>query len=203
MKSIIRNAFLGLCATALFLALSNSAQAQISAGSGDIAGNVGYSNLVGVDGNKHINFGGTLGYNFIPSSTLVFEYSYLPMGSVSGVNGNYQLLGVADRWNFGGNEKVVPYVVVGFGYARCGASADLGGGATVSAAANGYYAGGGAGASFFLGKNWGIRPEFRYDEQAYSLDGTTTTQNAFRVSGSLFFQFGGQSTSKKKASSGN
>jgi hypothetical protein len=93
LKSIIRNTFIVLCAAALFLASPNLAQAQIDAHTGDIAGNVGWSNLVGIDGNKHVNFGFSGGYNFTHHSTVIGEYNYFSGGSVSagGVVNGYQI----------------------------------------------------------------------------------------------------------------
>lgn len=202
MKSIIRNAFIGLCATALFLVLSNSAQAQIAAGTVDLAGNVGFSNLDGIDTNKHINFGATAGYNFSRSNTLILEYSYLPMGSVSGygakVSGNYQIFGVADRWNFGVSKKVVPYATAGLGFVRQGESAFVAGFGSGKGSVNGFYVGFGGGASIFLGQNWGIRPEVRWDAQEFSANGSSAEQNAVRASAGVFYQWGGQGSSKRK-----
>jgi hypothetical protein len=198
-----------IAALVVLLVLSTTLRAQVVAGSSDVAGNVGYSNLTGLDGNKHINFGGSYSYNSAARSTIVVEYSYLPMGSLkasgSGVSistsGNYQLFGVAERLNIGNSKHVVPYVLIGLGYDRCSASASVSatglGSASAGAAIGGYYVGFGGGASIYLGNDWGIRPEVRADVQEFSDSGTYVEQNAVRESVSFFYQWGGKQATKK------
>lgn len=175
----------------------------VTANSLDIAGNAGFSNLTGVDGNKHVNFGGSTGVNLSDRITVLGEYSYLPMGSVSAssggtsasVNGNYHLLGGAARFYLVRPRRGAPYALVDFGYARCTAGLGVNvsgvGSANASASLNGDYAGVGGGASFYLGHNWGLRPEVRWDRQEYYYSGTSLGQNVVRESVSVFFQWGG------------
>ena len=63
---------------------------------------------------------------------------------------------------------------------------------------DGYYVNFGGGASCYVGKNWGIRPEVRYERQhtVYGPANETLTANVVDLSGSIFYQFGG--TGKKK-----
>jgi hypothetical protein len=211
MKSIVRSALMGLCATAfVLLVLTNSLQAQgVVTGTGEIAGNVGFSNLTGVDGNKHVNFGASAGYNLSDKLTVLGEFSYMPMGSVNAsvsggsgsAHGNYQTYGGAARYNLGSSKSVVPYAVVGFGYARCSESANINvtglGSGSASASINGDYVNFGGGASIYLKKGFGLRPEFRYEHQEFYNSGASAGQNVALGSVSVFYQFGGQGKKKK------
>lgn len=165
----------------------------ITVGSADVAGNAGFSNLPGADGNNHINFGGSAGVNLSPRVTLLGECAYMPMGSLEGVGFNTQLFGVATRFNLGGSRHAVPYVLVGFGFDRLNGSES-----GVSVGANGSYAAVGGGASLYLNKNWGIRPEFRWERQEVTFAGLISDTNVVLGSTSVFFQWGGRG---KKSSS--
>ncbi len=212
MKASLKNVFVGLCSAAfLLLFLSNPVQAQgILGHSADLAGNIGFSNLTGVDNNKHINFGGSFGFNPSSRATILAEYSYLPMGSVSAssggtsasVNGDYQQFGAAGHFNLGSAKTVVPYALVAFGYARCTAgltvSVSGSGSASGSGSLNGDYIGFGGGASIFFGKGFGLRPEFRYERQDFYVSGQSLSQNVALGTTSLFYQFGGKGKKKAK-----
>ncbi|MGA9069101.1 MAG: outer membrane beta-barrel protein [Terracidiphilus sp.] len=203
MKSIIKSVFVGLCATALLLALSNSAQAQVASGSGELAVNGGWNNNLGTvnsDGTVSKNaysFGGSAGYNLSENIAVLGEYQYVPEGSFDTVTWKTQFYGGALRYAYG-SSKFSPYVLIGGG----GVATTLSSG-NESASVSGEYIAFGGGVSIFLGKNWGIRPEFRYNDLFSSSNGTTTTQGVPQLTGGLFFQFGGEQSSKKKASSGN
>jgi len=202
MKSIMRNAFVGLCATALFFALSNPAQAQITAGSGELAVNGGFNNAGsfksdGTVSNYASSFGGSAGYNMSQNLAVLGEYQYIPEGSISGVTFKTQLYGASLRYSYTA-DKLAPYFLVGGGGSRGSA-----GTSGLSASVNGAYVSFGGGVSAYLGKNWGVRPEFRYDDVFFSGGGSTSSATMWQVTGGIFFQFGGQSTTKKKASSGN
>jgi hypothetical protein len=220
MQTTLRNAFLGLCIGASFLlALSYPLRAQgIAASSGDISGNVGFSSLTGVDGNKHVNFGGSAGINLWRQITILGEYTYMPMGTLTesstGGNGipmpdfgslSYQTIGGAARFNMSGSRIVIPYAIVGFGYARQSASATLLPGAGIgvlggsSSSYNGEYMNFGGGASIFLGKHYGLRPEFRYERQEFYASGNSAGQNVALGTVSFFYQFGGIGKKRKQA----
>jgi hypothetical protein len=206
MQTILKNAFLGLCIAASFLlALSYPVRAQGSAaGSGDISGNVGFSSLTGADGNKHVNLGGSAGINLSHQITILGEYTYMPMGTLTDTGGigaaasgslSYQTIGGAARFNMRGSGIVVPYGIVGFGYARQSASVSLvGAGVGVFPARgslSGDYVNFGGGASIFLGKRFGLRPEFRYERQEFYVSGNSAGQNIALGAVSVFYQFGG------------
>jgi len=196
-KAIVRSS----STLTILLAVSASIWAQsvsdngggITSGSVDVSGNVGFSNLTGADNNKHVNFGGAGGVNLSPRITLLGEYTYMPMGSLTGVAFNTQLVGVATRLNFGSFKRVVPYAVVGFGFDRLNGSES-----GVSVSANGSYAAVGGGASLYLGKSWGIRPEFRWERQEVTFSGLISDTNVVLGNASVFFQWGGRG--KKKMS---
>ncbi len=191
MKTFVKNAVAGLWIAALFLlVLTASARAQVLAHSGEVSGYGGYSHIsseLPSIGTNHPFFGGSYGYNVTPAITVLGEYSYIPLGSEGGVSAKTQLFGGGARFNFLPATRFVPYAVVAFGGDRYTLS---GGGSSESA--NGWYAGFGGGVSCYLGKNWGVRPEFRYVRQDYSGVGI----NSFQESGAFFYQWGG--TGKKK-----
>jgi hypothetical protein len=191
-KIFVKNAVAGLCITALFLlVVSAPARAQVLAHSGEVSGYGGYShvNLEGAAiGNNHPFFGGSYGYNVTPAITVLGEYTYMPLGSEGGVSAKTQFFDGGVRFNFLPATRFVPYAVVAFG----GDHYSIGGGGS-SASFNGYYFGGGGGVSCYLGKNWGVRPEFRYVRQDYSGSGF----NSFQESGAFFYQWGGTGTKKK------
>lgn len=200
-------------AALLFGASTGRAQGVL-AGSGDVAGTVGWSNLTGVDNKKHINFGGSAAANLSPGISVFGEYLYLPMGSipaseiVSGVggtaSGNYQQFGGGARFNFAASKVVVPYAVAAFGYVRESANATVtydGETGTGSAALNGDYVGFGGGAHIYFGKGFGARPEFRYERQEFYSGGASAGQNVVLITGSIFYQFGGGEKKKKAVAS--
>lgn len=194
-KTLVRGLFVAvlLAAVTASVGAQTDAGGAIAGGSADVSGNVGYSNLTGADGKNHINFGGSGGVNLSPRVTLLGEYTYMPMGSLTGVAFNTQLFGVASRLNFGNSKRVVPYALVGFGFDRLNGSES---GASVSA--NGSYVAVGGGAGIYCGKNWGIRPEFRWERQEVTFAGLIADTNVVMGSGSIFFQWGGRG--KKNAS---
>jgi hypothetical protein len=94
-------------------------------------------------------------------------------------------------YSIGASRRVVPYIVsavgVGHFYAKGSASGD-GTSASVSfSVANDVYYGIGGGARVYLGKHWGIKPEFRY--QRYN--GTLLHANSFISTVSFFWRSGG------------
>ena len=191
------------CVSMIFLlAVSSPAWAQgIAAGSGEVTGNIGFSNLKGVDNGRHASFGGSGTYNFSELIGVGFEYNYQMMGSetISGVTGteHMQTYGAVARFALAKSTRVVPYVLVAAGgeSMRDVVSA---GNLSVSASQSGYYVGFGGGASIYAGTNWGIRPEFRYERQQF----TATTidnisvgafgQNYVQGTVAIFYQFGGR-----------
>jgi hypothetical protein len=204
----MRRTIKSFCVSTLFLlALSTSALAQgIAAGSGELAGNVGFSNLKGADNNRHASFGGSIVYNLAPAAAIGFEYNYLMLGSSNqgGVNvsGHLQLYGPVARFSFAPSNRVVPYVLLAAGGANLSAAASSGN-VTVSASQSGFYFGTGGGASIYLNSNWGIRPEFRYERQQFNATNiqgiavASSGQNYAEGSVALFYQFGGTRSMKK------
>ncbi|MGA3265117.1 MAG: outer membrane beta-barrel protein [Terracidiphilus sp.] len=114
------------------------------------------------------------------------------MGTLAGVTSKSQEFGGAARFNFLPAKKVVPYGVVGMGMSRFTQSAS-----GVSASMNGYNVSFGGGASIYLGKNWGVRPEFRWQREKYIQSDVTLYSDVVIGSGSVFYQFGSQGKKKK------
>ena len=189
--------------TILLLAVSSPALAQgIAPGSGEVTGNIGFSNLKGIDNSRHISFGGSGLYNATKMVGIGFDYNYQMMGSetIGGVkvSGHLQTYGPVARFAFSNPSRVIPYVLVAAGGASLHAGASSGN-VSVGASQGGFYFGFGGGASIYAGSNWGIRPEFRYERQHFNsttIQGTPVqsgSQNYAQGSVSIFYQFGGKS----------
>jgi opacity protein-like surface antigen len=204
----MRRTLKSLCVTTtLVLAFSAGANAQgLAAGSFEASGNVGFSNLKGVDNDHHASFGGEVAFNLAKTTAIGFEYNYLGLGSVSvsgaTASGHLQTYGPVARFSFAATSRVAPYVLLAAGGANLTAVASEGN-IKVSASQGGYYFGFGGGAAIYLGDNWGIRPEYRYERQQFNA--TTVSgqniassgQNYSEGSIALFYQFGGTRSMKK------
>ncbi|MDR3737239.1 MAG: outer membrane beta-barrel protein [Acidobacteriaceae bacterium] len=188
----------------LFLLMSTAAWAQGVAGSSvDIAVNAGTSNISGNDTGYHPEYGTSLGYNFTPHLGIFAEYNYLSLGSYQvaasssyanfSLSGNYQWVGGSARYTPFHAARIVPYIAGGGGYARAAAAASIiGQNASASATngSNGEYVSAGGGISVFAGRNWGIRPEVRWDRQFYgNVNNSTLTVTDVRGTLSLFYQW--------------
>jgi len=190
-----------IAALVVLLTLATPLRSQVVAGSGEVSGNVGFSNLTGVDNNKHAAFGGAGAYNFTDRGTLGVEYSYQMMGSltIAGVTGSahIQSYGPVVRAYLTRFGPIVPYMVVAGG-GMAGTVVVSVQGVSISATQNGYYFGYGVGASIYADRNWGIRPEFRYERQKFmstTASGTTiasSADNYYLGTFSVFYQFGGK-----------
>jgi hypothetical protein len=224
MKSVFKSVFDGLCVSALFLlVLSVSARAQVAAHSGEVAGSAGYNAMTESeqDGNlneflygslsgdsaNHPYYGASGGYNVNGLITLLGEYKYQPLGSMNlsyccsliSSTAHSHLFGGGVRLNFLNSTKVVPFALITLGNNRYSVNA---GGTIVNL--SGEYEDIGGGLSYYIRKNFGVRPEFRYEMQqinSYSggLTGGPVEVDRFLAAGSVFFQWGGHG--KKKASS--
>ena len=184
-----------IAALVVLLTLSTPLRAQIAAHSVDVAGTYSYVNSTGFSG--HQGYGGSAGINLAKRVTLVGEYSYLSLSSLTANVGasnstTNELGGAAVRINFLSDQRIVPYVVIGAGIEHVNAKV----GSSSVYSDNGYYEAYGGGASIYLTKNIGVRPEFRYDyELGYTYvfgEPIYAYQNVYQFSGSLFFQFGGK-----------
>ncbi|HEY0308782.1 MAG TPA: outer membrane beta-barrel protein [Acidobacteriaceae bacterium] len=167
--------------TVLFT-ISAAAWAQGVVGrSVDIAVNAGTNNLSANDSSYHPEYGASLGYNFSSHFAVLGEYNYLSLGvyrvpltltpnSTLKMSGNYQWAGGSVRYAPLHSSRIVPYVVGGGGCARESAAASVigaGASATDTNGSNGVYVSAGGGVSLFGGRNWGVRPEVRWDRQFY------------------------------------
>ncbi len=186
------------CIAAVLAALTISSRAQVVPHSGDVAFDAGYTNIgKGTNFNDVVinryTLGGSGGVNLNSYLTVIGEFNFFAMPQVEGVNENMTNYGGAVRFNLVSKGKVVPYGIFGGGGARLTASES-----GASASSNGDYFGGGGGVNLFLGSNWGIRPEFRYNRFNYSFEGINGSTNVLTATGGVFFQFGG--TPKRVAS---
>jgi opacity protein-like surface antigen len=211
-QTLVKNVFVGLCFSASILLVSSApVQAQVLAHSGEVAGNFGYATVLNSgnpDGDSHPFFGGSGAYNVTSNFTVLGEYFYMPLGSyncappdavhalgvhpdvdfqecIGSTSEHVQHYGGAVRYNLLSKTRIVPYLVGGVGGAR--------GSGDNFTSVNGYDFSAGGGVSFYIGHNWGVRPEFRYMRFEFSAGGTTVGSNAPAESGSVFYQWGGRS----------
>jgi len=193
---------------ACFLA-SLSAWCQVAPGSGDTSFSAGYdhvgtgpNNEFAIKSGNSFTTGGNGGYNINQCIEAGGEFNFFndPQPSVSGVNFGLRILnyGGLVRFNLAPQSKVVPYGVFGIGGAHATARASQGS-ASASISENGYYLGGGGGASIYLGPNWGVRAEFRDNSNHFTYQGSKNSTNVITMTGGLFYQFGGAArrTAKK------
>jgi hypothetical protein len=206
--AMMRSTLKSLCVSTVFLlAASGVALGQgVAAGSVELAGNVGFSSIKGVDNDRHVVFGGSGAYNLSQLVAIGFEYSYNPLGSLTedGATGSehLQLYGPVARFSLAESSRVVPYVLVAAGGSSLDAVASDQN-VSLSAAQRGYYFGAGGGVTLYVGSHWGIRPEFRYERQQFNattIQGFQVAsfgQNEYQGSAALFYQFGGTQRMRK------
>ncbi len=144
--------------------------------SGEVSAFGGGTTFTGGGGSAtHGLFGGSGGIMAHERTLLFGEYSAIP---ISVLSKSYFLSnfggGIDYSFKDRGASKVVPYALVAAG----GTHSSFGG-------ASGYYFGVGGGARMYAGKNWGVKPEVRY--QRYGGNGSA---NAFTYTVGVFFQFG-------------
>jgi hypothetical protein len=191
------------------------AQGLLSHGK-EIALSGGGSSRSGVDGNPHPTIGISGAYGVWRGVSAFLEYTISPQGSLgtpagASVTAVTQEGGGGARYFFSRRGRMVPYATVAGGYLRTTVDAT---GTGENTSSTGGYFGFGLGSSMFLGESWGIRPELRYQREMYSstvsgfkaspyigtsrwLSSNTNNNNVVTGSVSIFFQFGGEASSKK------
>jgi opacity protein-like surface antigen len=155
------------------------------------------------EGGTHAIVGGAAGYDATPHVHVFGEFGYIPLSSerLSGTAAgqSFSASGNARWMQFGGGihvhfrpvgpeSKAVPYMVIPVGVGRASVSASVRGqGVNISESESSshFYTGAGAGLRYFAGRNWGIRPEFRW-VQAFGEE--SGHMLVFQVG--VFYQFG-------------
>jgi hypothetical protein len=191
-------------ACSLSLAQANAAKpTPVTTGTMEIAANFGHSGYSGLDSNKHFNFGGEYAYNFNPKLAILGEYTYLPLGKTqtsstlfsNSSKGYDQIFGSGVRYSLKSWRQLRPYAVVGAGFIH--RSEDFQYTSTsIHPTANGYNVDAGGGVSVYLGKDWGVRPEVRWDRFDLYQNSSHLSVNYLQVSGMVFYQFGGRGKKK-------
>jgi hypothetical protein len=174
---------------ALVVFIGSSITATAAEGAkGEVAGYFGGSWVT--DAGSHVAVGGEGGVNVVDRLNLFGEVNFIPMGQ-NGVS--------AHTVNFGGgahinilpgtsSSKVQPYAlgVAGVGHsAESYSYSDPWLSYNASASSNSFYFGFGGGMRCYIGRNWGVRPEFRY--QRYTQHGGA---NSIAYTAGVFYQFG-------------
>lgn len=176
-----------------FVSLSSAARAQgVLPKSIDTAGTMAFNGQGGVDGNMHPSFGLSGGYNFWNNLTVLGEFEYQPFGATLATRQTIQLVGGGVRYYFMPSQHMSPYVVGSGGFARIGTNSI---GLGINSSQKGAYFAAGGGVSFYVGDNWGVRPELRFQRE---LQSTSVPFNEVQGSISLFYQFGGTEAKGKK-----
>jgi hypothetical protein len=170
-------------------------------GKGEIAGFGGGLAITGGGVNPLV--GGSGDVRVIDNLRIFGEFSYSPLNSlatsaanevsaVTGLNVTAKVklfdFGGGIDYSFGSSKRVVPYVLaaVGVGHTSVSASVNVNGvTGTGSMSTDSVYLGIGGGVRIYAGRNWGIKPEFRYQRYGGSL-----ASNSAIFTAGLFYQFG-------------
>ena len=135
----------------------------------------GYAGMQHFPGVTKALLGGAIGKPIGQRSQLFVESGYIPFG------GGNKMVNLAGGLNVGlpsGSDTVAPYLTFLGGLGR-----EMGNGA----GANRVTYGAGFGVRYFLAKQWGIRPEFRWQRYQVAEGGV----NSYAFSVGLFYRFGG------------
>jgi hypothetical protein len=173
--------------------------------SGEIAG-FGGGFTMSDGGGTNALVGATVGGKIADTLRLFGEFGYSPLGSfsggvadiASGVSGLdvtakarlYQVGGGMDL-SLPGGSRATPYIVVATGWGRINVTGSARSGTqnvSVTLNSNALYLGVGGGVRLYAGRNWGVKPEFRYQRYA-STDGNA---NSYQFTAGVFYQFGGE-----------
>lgn len=188
MKKLIRT--LPIAVMGVFI-MGNALQAA-EPGIGEVSG---FAGMVSVrnGGATHGNFGGTMGANLGRFVHLFGEVSYMSTGK-----GTYATAG-GRLMNYGGGvqiriptgaARIEPYGLITLGYGR--SKGDY----SSSDSIHNAYNGAGGGARVFIGRRWGIKPEFRiqkyYGIHLSSDDPFMDRGHVITATAGVFFQFGGR-----------
>jgi hypothetical protein len=173
--------------------LSCAVRAQVLQGSKDVGASIAFNGKGGIDGDMHPSYGLSGSYNWRRNLAAVGEFEYAPFGSNLTYRQTIQLAGGGARYYFLTSPRMAPYLTATGGFARIGTNT-VGSGLNVSEK-DGYWAVGG-GASFYLSDSWGVRPEVRMQDEFVGL---RYPFKEVQGSISLFYQFGGSSTTPKNA----
>ncbi len=165
----------------------------------EAAGVVGWTSVQGADGKSHAAFGGEAGYNVNKHAQIFGEFLYNTLGSLTdtelGVtataNEKAYSVGPGVRIHFGEWAHIAPYVVFSGGFYRLSAESS---GISLSQS-GGYFAAGG-GASIFVSKNFGFRPEARLEAihlgNLLGISGTSANGHCEVLTVGVFYQSGRQ-----------
>lgn len=143
---------------------------------GEVSGYVGID-AIGQQGGSHPVVGGTVGFG---NRVHVFgDFNYVPLSSERG-SGTPRVVDFGGGMHFTfptRNAKVAPYFLVGGGAGQFSAFGD--------SETHVYFAFGG-GLRYYVGENWGVRPEFRYQRYQAVEGGLNTAIIGIGV----FYRFG-------------
>ncbi len=194
---------------AIFLGTFLAAGAMAWGAEGGIGEVSGFGGLVSIrqGGSNHGQFGGTVGANAGRFVHLFGEVNYMSLGSDTFQSAGNLATGSDRLTNYSGGiqiriptgqAKVEPYGLLAFGYGRRTVDSSVYANNTFTSnrvTEGDLYTGVGAGARVFLGRKWGIKPEFRY--QSYvnmdlKRDNPIIERGSvMTLTGGIFFQFGG------------
>ncbi len=210
MKKLIRT--LPIVVIGVFLI--GSALQAAEPGAGEVSG-FGGTVSIRDGGGTHGNFGGTVGANLGRFVHLFGEVSYMSMGkeTYTASYGTARATAMAGGrlMNYGGGvqirmptgaAKIEPYGLITLGYGQMKGDVDARATAGTSSATysssdstHNAYTGVGGGARVFIGRRWGIKPEFRYQKyygiHLSSNDPIMDHGRVITATAGVFLQFGG------------
>lgn len=211
MKKLIRT--LPIVVVGVFV--MGSALQAAEPGVGEVSG---FGGIVSIrdGGGTHGNFGGTIGANLGRFVHLFGEVSYMSMGkeTYTATYGTAQATASAGGrlMNYGGGvqiriptgaAKIEPYGLITLGYGHMKGDLDARAASGMSSAiysgsdsTHNAYSGVGGGARVFIGRRWGIKPEFRiqkyYGIHLSSDNPVIDHGRVITATAGVFFQFGGR-----------
>lgn len=194
-RSVVARSFVLLMGVSAFSTITWAAGGEVSG----FGGAMTFSGGVGTHGAA----GAGAAYRFGDNIHLFGDFSYTTLASQTASSGGVTATGTAKLASFGGgfdysfgssDSKLRPYVTASLGVGHFYATGS-GPGVNVSLGiANEFYTGLGGGVRLYVGKNWGIKPEVRYQRyfngQSSLLGGGIGGISAVLYTGGIFYQFG-------------
>ena len=193
-KRVLRS-FVILTSASIFPAATWAAGVEVSGFGGAITMNSGVG--------THATYGGGAAVLLGDNVHVFGEFGISTLASEQVSSGSVSATGTAKLANYGGGvdysfgssgSRFRPYVLAGVGVGHFYATGS-GGGASVSLGiTNQFYEAFGGGVRMYLGKQWGLKPEVRYQHYNSSnsslIGGTVAGSSAVQYTVGVFYQFG-------------
>jgi hypothetical protein len=193
-KKILRS-FVVLASAAAFSAVSWAAGVEVSGFGGAITMNGGVG--------THATYGGGAAVPLGDNVHVFGEFGISTLASEQVSSGSITATGTAKLANYGGGadysfgssgSRFRPYVLAGVGIGHFYANGSGEGTSVSLGITNQFYTALGGGVRMYLGKQWGLKPEVRYQHyyssQSSLVGGTVAGSSAVQYTVGVFYQFG-------------